>query len=178
MTSQYRRGRSKKGGVSTSKTTSQNRSSGTTAIAKKKEFRYQLQDSSQGNGYTFEKITQAIILKIQTTFNGGRDIVTSLRSRVKQGPPMPTRGVSVLGNADLKSIEQENLNRKYEAQLAHYFGQEVEFEDNWVKAYGLIFETYCSRDMQVAVRELIDYDTRTIDNPLELLTDVEKLRAT
>ena len=59
--------------------------------------------------------------------------------------------------------------------MAHYFGQEVEFEDNWVKAYGLIFETYCSRDMQVAVRELIDYDTRTIDNPLELLTDVEKL---
>ena len=30
-------------------------------------------------------------------------------------------------------------------------------------------------DMQVAVRELKDYDTRTIDNPLELLTDVEKL---
>ena len=59
--------------------------------------------------------------------------------------------------------------------MAHNFGQEVEFEDNWVKAYGLIFETYCSRDMQVAVRELIDYETRTIDNPLELLTDVEKL---
>ena len=101
--------------------------------------------------------------------------MTSLRSRVKQGPPMPTQGVSVLDNVDLKAVEQETLNRKYEAQLAHYFGQEVEFEDNWVKAYGLIFETYCSQDMQVAVRELIDYDTRTIDNPLELLTDVEKL---
>ena len=91
MTSQYRGSRRKKGGVSTTKTTSQNRSSGTAAIAKKKEFRYQLHDSgSRGNGYTFEKITQAIILKIQTTFNGGRYIVTSLRSRVKQGPPMPT----------------------------------------------------------------------------------------
>ena len=161
MTSQYRRGRSKKGCVSTNKTTSQNRSSGTTAIAKKKEFRYQLHDSSRGNGYTFEKITQAIILKIQTTFNGGHYIVTSLRSRVKKGPPMPTRGVSVLVNVDLKAIEQETLNRKFEAQLVHYFGQEVEFEDNWVKAYGLIFETYCSRDTQVAVRELKDYNTRT-----------------
>ena len=67
------------------------------------------------------------------------------------------------------------MNRKYEAQLAHYFAQEMDFEDNWVKAYGLIFETYCSRDMQVAVRELVDYKTRTLDNLLELLIDVEKL---
>ena len=170
MTSQYRGSRKKKGGGSTTKTTSQNRSSSTT-VAKKKEFKFQLHDG-RGSGYTFKKITQSIILKIQTTFNGGRYIVTSLRSRVKAGPPMPTRGVSALVNADLKAVEQETLNRKFEAQLAHYFGQEVEFEDNWVKAYGLIFETYCSRDMQVAVRELTDYDTRVIDDPLELLTEV------
>ena len=75
----------------------------------------------------------------------------------------------------LKAIEQETLNRKYEAQFAHYFEQEMEFEDNWVKAYGLIFESYCSRDMQIAVRELVDYETRTINNPLGLLIDVEKL---
>ena len=51
----------------------------------------------------------------------------------------------------------------------------MDFEDNWVKAYSLIFETYCSRDMQVALCDLIDYDTRTLDNQLELLIDIEKL---
>ena len=40
----------------------------------------------------------------------------------------------------LKAIGQEIFNRKYEAQLAHYFTQEIDFEDNWVKAYGLIFD--------------------------------------
>ena len=94
---------------------------------------------------------------------------------MKVGPAVPTRGTSQITDAALKAIEQETLNRKYEAQLVHYFSQEMDFEENWVKAYGLIFETYCSRDMQVAIRELVDYETRTLDNPLELLIDVEKL---
>ena len=135
MTSQNRRGRNRyKGGVSSgSKTTSQNNNSAKT-IPKKKEFWYQLHDGSRGNGYTFEKITQAIILKIQTTFTGGRYIVNSLRAQIKDGPAVPTRGTSVKTDAALKAIEQETLNRKYEAQLAHYFAQEMDFEDNWVKA--------------------------------------------
>ena len=155
------------------KTTSQN-NSGAKTVPKKKEFWYQLHNGSCGNGYTFEKIKQTIILKIQTTFTGSRYIVNSLRSRAKIGPDIPTRGTTTILDATLKSVEQETLNHKYEAQLAHYFGQEMEFEDNWVKAYGLIFKTYCSRDMQIAAKELVDYDTRTIDNLLELLIDVEK----
>ena len=83
MTSQNRRGQNRNnGGVSnTNKTTSQNSGGAKSTIPKEKEFRYHLHDGSRDNGYTFKKITQAIILKIQTTFNGGRYIVTLLRSR-------------------------------------------------------------------------------------------------
>ena len=83
--------------------------------------------------------------------------MNSLRVRKRLGPATPTRGTSVITDEALKAIEQETFNRKYEAQLAHYFTQEMDFEENWVKAYGLIFDTYCSRDMQVALCELVSY---------------------
>ena len=52
---------------------------------------------------------------------------------------------------------------------------DIQFEDNWIKAYGLIYGTYCSKEMQIAVKELPNYETSMLDNPLQLLTVVEKL---
>ena len=123
MTSQNRRGQNNinNGGGSKNKTTSQNNNSGSQTTPKKVEFRYQVHDGSRRGGYTFKKITQAVILKIKTTFQGGRYIVNSLRARRKLGPATPTRGTSVITDVALKAIEQETFNRKYEAQLAHYF---------------------------------------------------------
>ena len=46
--------------------------------SKGSEFRFQLQDSTNKKTYTFEKIRDAIILRIQTSFQSGRYIVTSL----------------------------------------------------------------------------------------------------
>ena len=94
---------------------------------------------------------------------------------MKIGPAVPKTDTSTKSNTAAKAIEQETFNRKYEAQLAHYFRAEAEFEDNWVNAFGLILDNYCSCDMQVSVRELMDYEARVQDNPLELLVEVEKL---
>ena len=43
-------------------------------------------------------------------------------------------------------------------------------ESIWIDFY-----TYCSRDMQAAFRDSVDYKTIALDNPLELLEDIEKL---
>ena len=94
---------------------------------------------------------------------------------MKQGPPTPTRDTSNLTDADAKAIEQETMNRKYEAKLSHYFKQQEDLEDNWIKAYGLIYTYYCTREMQVALKELPNYETAVLDNPLELLIQIEKL---
>ena len=46
------------------------------------DFKFQLHDSSNKKTYTFEKIREAIILKIQTTYQSGRYVVSLLRNRV------------------------------------------------------------------------------------------------
>ena len=103
------------------------------------EFKFQLHVGGNNKSYTFEKIRDAVILKIQTDFQSARYVVTSLRKRTKQGPPTPTRETSSKSDADEKRIKQETMNRKYEAKLAHYFKQVKDFEDNWIKTYGLIY---------------------------------------
>ena len=120
-------------------------SSGKAKFNKVAEFKFQLQDSGNRKAYTFEKIKEAVILKIQTDFQAGRYVVSSLRSKAKSGPPTPTRETSSKANEDKRKVEQETLNRKYEAKLVHFFKQEEDFEDNWIKAYGLIYRSYCTR---------------------------------
>ena len=104
---------------------------------KSNEFKFQLHDGSSKRAYTYEKIKEAMILKIQTDFTSARYVVSSLRKKVKDGPPVPVRELSSKTDADQKAIEQETLNRKYEAKSAHYYNQETLFEDNLIKAYGL-----------------------------------------
>ena len=142
---------------------------------KRAEFKFQLHDPTRKGGYTFEKIRDAIILKIQKEFQASRYIVSSLRNKVKQGPAMPDRTISTNADANLAAIEQETFNRRYEAQLAYHFQAEAKFENNWEKAYGLVFDNFCSRDMQLAVKELPDFEARVRDNPLELIKEAEKL---
>ena len=56
--------------------------------------------------------------------------------------------------------------------------KEEEFENNWVKAYALIFEGYCSKGIQVALKELPIFDTKIKNNPLGLLENIRKLMHT
>ena len=142
---------------------------------KSNEFKFQLHDGSSKRAYTYEKIKEAMILKSQTNFTSARYVVSSLRKKVKDGPPVPVRELSSKTNADEKAIEQETLNRKYEAKSAHYYNQETLFEDNWIKVYGLIYRGYCSSQMQLAIKELPNYESEVLDDPLKLLEEVEKL---
>ena len=52
---------------------------------KTNEFKFQLHDGGNRKAYTYEKIREAVILKIQTDFNSARYVVTSLWKRNKQG---------------------------------------------------------------------------------------------
>ena len=129
-------------------------SNGKARFNKVSEFKFQLQDSGNKKAYTFEKIKEAVILEIQTDFQAGRYVVSSLRSKVKSGPPTPTRETSSKMNEDERKIKQETLNCKYEAKLVHFFKQEEDFQDNWIKAYGLIYRSYYTREIQIALKEL------------------------
>ena len=142
---------------------------------KNNEFKFQLHDGSNKRTYTYEKIKEAMILKIQTDFTSSRYVVSSLRNKIKEGPPIPVREISRNPDEEMRSIEQETFNRRYEAKSAHFYSQETLLEDNWIKAYGLIYRGYCSSQMQLAIKELPNYDTEVLDDPLRLLEEVEKL---
>ena len=106
-------------------TSNGNQGSGKNAgYQKKNEFKFQLHDATRKGGYTYKKIYDAIILKIQTTFDGRRYVVKSLRSKTKDGPPQPVRGLSQKTDLLEKVVEQESFNRKFEAQLSYYFTAE------------------------------------------------------
>ena len=121
---------------------------------KRTEFKFQLHDPSRKGGYTYERLHEAIVIKIQKEFTSGRHIVQSLRNKAKAGPAIPTRDVSTLTDADQKRIQQETYNRKYDAELNYYFTANAEFENNWQKAYGLIFDGYCCIPSQVELQFL------------------------
>ena len=90
--------------------------SGSTNRSKKySEFRFQPHDTLKKNGYTFEKIQEAAILKLQTNLVNGRHVVKSLRDRVKKGPPEPVLQTSTKGADDndperIKEQKQFDMN--------------------------------------------------------------------
>ena len=114
-------------------------------------------------------------MKVQKEFEGGRYIASSLRNRVKKGPDMPTLQHSAKTNQADKDREQNEFQSRYEAQMNHHCIANEKFENEWVKAYSLIYDNFCLRDMQVVLKELPEFDVRIRDNPLELLKEAEKL---
>ena len=68
-----------------------------------------------------------------------------------------------------KVLENRMLEMKWKSDYETHLREEGDFKDNWVKAYALIWDSYCLGEMQVAVREMPDFDTEIINGPLELL---------
>ena len=78
-------------------------------------------------------------------------------------------------DAEAKVLENRMLEMKWKADYETHLREEVDFKDNWVKAYALIWDSYYSRKMQMVVRELPDFDTTIINEPLEILSPIESL---
>ena len=128
MTYNQNKNRNKKYGMTQNQSNNQSKKSGSNNPGrsnrnnrsnKTNEFKFQLHDGGSRRTYTFEKIKEAMILKIQTDFTSARYVVSSLRKKVKEGPPTPVRETSTKTDVNQKVIEQETMNRKYEAKLAY-----------------------------------------------------------
>ena len=113
----------------------------------KPEFKFALHDSQKKGMFTCAKITEAIIIKIQKEFEGGRLIVNSLRNKAKTNPTLPTLKQSTLADAGLRDAENKSFKCQFDAQMAHHFTVDERFENEWVRAYSLIYDNYCTRDL-------------------------------
>ena len=69
-------------------------------------------------------------------------------------------------------MEQQGLDINYQAELKRFLNQKDQLDQNLYKAYLLIFSTYCNKTMQNRIEEHPDYDTKILDDPIELLRKI------
>ena len=157
--------------VGTSKAGSQNNSS--------RKLKFHMHDSAlRKNAESFGKVKEAIVLRIQKTFTNGRDLAECLQDGTEKVFNEPILQRAINEDADTMAFQQKMFDMKWQVDYKRFVDQEKEYQENLVKAYALIFESYCSKEVQVAIKELPDYQTHVLDKPLELLIKVEALMHT
>lgn len=70
------------------------------------------------------------------------------------------------------------MDKEYDARLTHYIRKDKDFDKNWMKAFTYIFENYCTKEMQVPIKELPNYDSEIQNKLLKLLEEVKGLMNT
>ena len=117
-----------------------------------------------------------IISYVQRTYRHGQDIAISLRELKKRDltSEEPTRKISSRTD-DSKKLEQDGFDMRYQAEIKQFLDQQSGLEENLMKAYALIFGTYCSKAIQSRVEEHPDFETTLRDDPIELLKTINIL---
>ena len=153
-------------------------SSTSTKNVAKKEYKFHMHDAqARKTSESFEKIKKAIILKIQETFEDSINIVDSLEKKTKKVLEKPKLKdyKSTETDPDLKKLDEEQLKEEWKQDYNWYKKKENRLEENWSKAYALIWKSYCSKEVQVALEEMSDFESRIKGDPLELLKEIETL---
>ena len=111
-----------------------------------------------------------IISYVQRTYRHGQDIAISLREMKKRDLTSEelTRKISSRTDGN-KKLEQDGFDMRYQAEIKQFLDWQSGLEENLMKAYALIFGTYCSKAIQSQVEEHPDFETTIIDDPIELL---------
>lgn len=75
-------------------------------------------------------------------------------------------------------MENEMAMEEWKIDYQIYRKEKNKFDDNWVKAFALIWGNYCSKEVQVRLKEMPDYDGAIRNEPLVLLRHIETLMHT
>ena len=145
----------------------------------KKELKFHLHGvGKEKQTATYGKVLEKICLKIQQSYKNGTKVAESLRKGKKAELKQPERKESTKTDPDDKAFHQKTLDMLWNKELELYVERKAELDENYSKAYAFIFEQYCGREMQVALQELEHYETKILNNPLELLKEVRTLMHT
>ena len=72
-------------------------------------------------------------------------------------------------DADIREDENTQFLEEWKIDFLIYWKECKEFDEQWVKVYALILEKYCSRDIQVTIKEMLDFESDIKNEPLTLL---------
>ena len=108
-------------------------------------MKFYMHDSAQRkSSESFGKIKEAIILKIQSTFESPVDIVKLLRDGVKRAFNKPTLSKSTNTDPADKALEDVQFKEEWKIDYSIFCKEESRFEELWCKAFAVIWEKYCS----------------------------------
>ena len=144
---------------------------------KERELKFHLHDSTQRKtSESYNKIVEAIITKMQKTFDDLIDIVNSLETKTKKVFTEPTAADAATSGTDAQKARKDRLaEKKWEILFNHYQDKVETFDSLWVKTYALIWDNYCSKEVQIALQEMPNFDSTIKREPLVLLEKVEQL---
>ena len=128
--------------------------SGTNAKTKStvREMKFHLHDSQQRkSSESFAKIKEAIITKIKKSFKNPNTIEESLSSNSKKIFTKPKKQESTETDADAKNMQNTMFMEQYKINSTIFRKKEMRFQEQWTKAYALIWDTSCAKDIFVAL---------------------------
>jgi hypothetical protein len=126
---------------------------------------------------TFDTVKDHILQVIQKTYKHAEDVVTSLRAmeKVDLSSRAPVLLKSENTDEETKKIEQKGLELRYQTDYTRYCERLDTLDQNMIKAYALIFSTYCSKIMQSRIEQHADFESDIRDNPIRLLETIQVL---
>ena len=105
--------------------------------------------------------------------------MTSLETNTKKVYTEPQAGAAATTGLPAARAQLDRLaEKKWEILYNRYQDKVEKFDNVWIKAYALVWDNYCSKDLQVAIKEMPDYETAVNKEPLVLLERVEQLMHT
>ena len=129
---------------------------------------------------TFDTVKEHLISFIQKTYKFSQDVVISLRDMklVNLDPELPKLKLVPADESisdDQRQLQQDGIKIQFQIDYQAYLERKVALENNMVKAYALIFSTYCNKTMQTRVENHHLFQTDIQDNPIKLLEVVQVL---
>ena len=144
--------------------------------SKPRELKFYLHDSeARKYSESYDKIRKHIILKIQENFQHSLDVTESLEDGKKKAFTVPKKKKSTNADAELKKIEDHDNHCLWLEDYKWYQKDIRRFDEEWARAYALIWKGFCSKEVQVALEEMSDFRTKIRNDPLELLQRIETL---
>ena len=144
--------------------TSNGNSSKPTKVAVR-EMKFHMHDSVQRKtSESFGKIRETIILKIQKKFDDPVDMIESIRNKNKKVFEKTKPVISTSTEADVKSMEKILFMEEFKIDFIIYRSECKKFDGAWIKAYALIWDNYCSKDIQRTIKEISTYENTILNN--------------
>ena len=125
---------------------------------------------------TYQKMKEHIVFEIQKKFDfGASDIAGAIRDLEEFDfeDVKPERERSLLVDADDKAFEQATFDMEFKSEKQQFDKRKRAYEENKKKAFAWIFHTYCTKEMQVRLKEHPDFEGIIYNDPIELLKEIQ-----